>query len=43
VYRFKRGFGGQLLRTVGAWDWICAPVRYRAYRALLTLRRRLTR
>ena len=31
VYRFKRGFGGRLLRTVGAWDRVYAPLRYRLY------------
>jgi len=33
VYRFKRGFGGQLVRTVGAWDLVYAPLRYRLYQA----------
>lgn len=31
VYRFKRGFGGKLVRTVGAWDRIYSPLRYRLY------------
>jgi peptidoglycan pentaglycine glycine transferase (the first glycine) len=31
VYRFKRGFGGRLTRTVGAWDRVYHPVRYRLY------------
>jgi peptidoglycan pentaglycine glycine transferase (the first glycine) len=31
VYRFKRGFGGRLVRTVGAWDLVYAPLRYRLY------------
>jgi len=38
VYRFKRGFGGKLVRSVGAWDLICAPVRYRLYRWALDAR-----
>lgn len=38
VYRFKRGFGGQLVRTVGAWDRVYNPLLYRAY--LLYLQRR---
>jgi len=38
VYRFKRGFGGKLVRTVGAWDWVVAPARYRLYRGLLNAR-----
>jgi lipid II:glycine glycyltransferase (peptidoglycan interpeptide bridge formation enzyme) len=31
VYRFKRGFGGQLARSVGAWDRVYQPLAYRAY------------
>jgi peptidoglycan pentaglycine glycine transferase (the first glycine) len=31
VYRFKRGFGGRLVRTCGAWDLVYAPLRYRFY------------
>jgi peptidoglycan pentaglycine glycine transferase (the first glycine) len=38
VYRFKRGFGGQLVRTVGAWDRVYNPLLYRGY--LLYLKRR---
>jgi peptidoglycan pentaglycine glycine transferase (the first glycine) len=33
VYRFKRGFGGRLVRTIGAWDLVYAPLRYRLYTA----------
>jgi lipid II:glycine glycyltransferase (peptidoglycan interpeptide bridge formation enzyme) len=33
VYRFKRGFGGRLVRTVGAWDLVYSPLRYRLYTA----------
>ncbi len=36
VYRFKRGFGGRLVRTVGAWDRVYNPLLYQAY--LLYLR-----
>ena len=32
VYRFKRGFGGQLRRTVGAWDRVYIPALYTVYR-----------
>ena len=28
VYRFKRGFGGQVTRTMGAWDLVLDPFRY---------------
>ncbi len=38
VYRFKRGWGGELVRCVGAWDRALAPLRYRVYRWLLRLR-----
>jgi lipid II:glycine glycyltransferase (peptidoglycan interpeptide bridge formation enzyme) len=31
VYRFKRGFGGRLVRTIGAWDRLYNPLLYRAY------------
>ena len=32
VYRFKRGFGGALRRTIGAWDRVYAPAAYAVYR-----------
>jgi lipid II:glycine glycyltransferase (peptidoglycan interpeptide bridge formation enzyme) len=32
VYRFKRGFGGQMMRTVGAWDRIYQPIPFKFYR-----------
>ena len=38
VYRFKRGFGGDLVRSVGAWDRVYAPLRYRALKAGYSLR-----
>jgi lipid II:glycine glycyltransferase (peptidoglycan interpeptide bridge formation enzyme) len=31
VYRFKRGFGGEIKRTVGAYDYIYQPKLYRLY------------
>lgn len=34
VYRFKRGFGGQVRRSVGAWDWIYNPLVYRLIRLI---------
>jgi lipid II:glycine glycyltransferase (peptidoglycan interpeptide bridge formation enzyme) len=40
VYRFKRGFGGDLVRSVGAWDRVYAPVRYRLVSWALILRER---
>ncbi|MFN2272699.1 MAG: lipid II:glycine glycyltransferase FemX [Anaerolineae bacterium] len=39
VYRFKRGFGGKLVRSAGAWDRVYAPVRYRLYQMALSMRR----
>ncbi len=32
VYRFKRGFGGRICRTAGAWDRVYRPALYRLYR-----------
>lgn len=40
VYGFKRGWGGEVRRTVGAWDLPFNPLVYRAYRAALKLRGR---
>jgi lipid II:glycine glycyltransferase (peptidoglycan interpeptide bridge formation enzyme) len=34
VYRFKLGFGGEFVRTVGAWDYPLQPAVYWAYRLL---------
>ncbi len=31
VYRFKRGFGGHLMRSVGPWDRVYQPAFYRLY------------
>jgi len=31
VYRFKVGFGGQVLRTIGAWDYVPSPALYALY------------
>lgn len=39
VYRFKRGWGGRVVRTVGAWDRVYNPIVYHAYRAYLWWRR----
>lgn len=41
VYRFKRGWGGQIQRTAGAWDFVYNQLVYAAYRAALGLRERL--
>jgi lipid II:glycine glycyltransferase (peptidoglycan interpeptide bridge formation enzyme) len=45
VYRFKRGLGGQVLRTIGAWDKPLRPLLYALYtqiwpRIMNMLRRR---
>jgi lipid II:glycine glycyltransferase (peptidoglycan interpeptide bridge formation enzyme) len=41
VYRFKRGFGGEVTRTMGAWDLVLDPLRYRLYTLALNLTGRL--
>jgi lipid II:glycine glycyltransferase (peptidoglycan interpeptide bridge formation enzyme) len=35
VYRFKDGFGGQVVRTLGAWDFPVRPGIYRLYTRVL--------
>ncbi len=45
VYKFKEGFGGQLVQHIGAWDFPVSPILYRFYtvvmpRYLNLLRRR---
>jgi lipid II:glycine glycyltransferase (peptidoglycan interpeptide bridge formation enzyme) len=36
VYRFKRGFGGQVRRAAGPWDRVYQPILYRIYQSLTT-------
>jgi peptidoglycan pentaglycine glycine transferase (the first glycine) len=38
VYRFKRGFGGELLRAVPTWDWVYIPLLYKAYQWYVGIR-----
>ena len=38
VYRFKRGFGGQLERSVGAWEKVYYPWAHRLYERLVAAR-----
>lgn len=38
VYRFKRGFGGQLMRSAGAWDKVFNPMLYLGYKMMVRLR-----
>lgn len=38
LYRTKRGWGGDVMRTVGAWDRVYNPMVYWIYRAYLFLR-----
>lgn len=40
VYRFKRGFGGTLARTCGAWDHVYRPGAHFLYRTYLRLAQR---
>jgi peptidoglycan pentaglycine glycine transferase (the first glycine) len=35
VYRFKNGFGGEVIRTLGAWDYPNKPILYNLYTRLL--------
>jgi len=35
VYRFKKGFGGSFVQTIGEWDYVLRPTAYRAYRLLM--------
>jgi lipid II:glycine glycyltransferase (peptidoglycan interpeptide bridge formation enzyme) len=37
--QFKSGFGGQVLRYAGAWDYIFSPTRYTLYRLARQVRR----
>jgi len=38
VYRFKRGFGGALRRSAGAWDKVYKPAVYLPYRLMMSRR-----
>lgn len=38
VYGFKRGWGGQVIRSVGAWDYVYNPLVYKAYDLVLHAR-----
>jgi peptidoglycan pentaglycine glycine transferase (the first glycine) len=38
VYRFKRGFGGELMRTCGAWDKVYHRAAYLGYQVLMARR-----
>jgi len=40
VYRFKRGFGGQVVHYLGAYDYVYSPLLYRLYDKLVTWRAR---
>ena len=35
VFRFKQGYGGEVVRTLGAWDYPINPVGYRLYTSIL--------
>jgi peptidoglycan pentaglycine glycine transferase (the first glycine) len=39
VYRFKRGFGGNLVHSIGAWDRVYLPPIYRVYQWMTSLLR----
>jgi lipid II:glycine glycyltransferase (peptidoglycan interpeptide bridge formation enzyme) len=38
VYRFKRGFGGQVVHYLGAYDYVYSPLLYRLYSRLMAWR-----
>ncbi|GAB4521626.1 MAG: peptidoglycan bridge formation glycyltransferase FemA/FemB family protein [Anaerolineae bacterium] len=38
VYGFKRGWGGQVIRSAGAWDRVYNPLVYTAYKTALRVR-----
>ncbi len=40
VYRFKRGFGGEIMRSLGAWDKVYMPGLYQLYKMMMHLRGR---
>ena len=42
VYGFKRGFGGQIVRSVGAWDKVYNPLLYAGYLWYVGRRRQMT-
>ncbi|MCJ7717986.1 MAG: aminoacyltransferase, partial [Anaerolineales bacterium] len=37
VYRFKNGFGGEVTRTIGAWDFPVKPLLYQMYTWILPM------
>ncbi len=39
VYRFKRGFGGQIVRHIGAWGQVFSPARWWLYQQACRLRK----
>ncbi len=39
VYRFKRGFGGKLIREPDAWDRVYSPMMYKLYQAYMEQRK----
>lgn len=38
VYGFKRGWGGRVVRSAGAWDYVYSPLVYNLYKAALRVR-----
>jgi peptidoglycan pentaglycine glycine transferase (the first glycine) len=43
VYGFKRGWGGDVVRSLGAWDKVYNPLVYTAYETAVRLRERRNR
>lgn len=43
VYGFKRGWGGRVIRSAGAWDKVYQPLLYAAYNLAVKIRKRQSR
>jgi lipid II:glycine glycyltransferase (peptidoglycan interpeptide bridge formation enzyme) len=41
LYRFKTGFGGQIIHRPGSWDYPYRPIIYRLFRSAEALRQNL--
>ncbi|MFB0546727.1 MAG: peptidoglycan bridge formation glycyltransferase FemA/FemB family protein [Anaerolineae bacterium] len=39
VYRFKQGFGGEVVRYVGTYDYVYSPISYWLYNKAVAWRR----
>jgi lipid II:glycine glycyltransferase (peptidoglycan interpeptide bridge formation enzyme) len=39
LYQFKQGFGGEIVRYTGAWDFVFSPAKYRLYQLARKIRK----